>query len=268
MTEATDMPVNAEIAKNAHSVQPPATREGVWTYRGYQLEASNFATAMVHFYRAEVTRANAARIRLDVTTNWAVLTTGAAISFAFGQPDTHHTVILLINVLITLFLLIETRRYRHYELWSYRVRLIETDFFAAMLVPPFHPSEEWSNKLGQSLLNPQFPISIWEAVGRRLRRNYVWIYLVLGIAWLAKLLYYPTGVNSFAEFIERSRIGLVRGEVVILIQLLFYAVLIIIGVATFQLQKATGEVLDRKADDIAHMASDIATLKHNSESVK
>ena len=29
-----------------------------WTYRGYRLDPAHFTTAMVHFYRAEVTRAN------------------------------------------------------------------------------------------------------------------------------------------------------------------------------------------------------------------
>ena len=32
----------------------PAGSEPVWTYRGYQLRASEFTTAMVHFFRAEV----------------------------------------------------------------------------------------------------------------------------------------------------------------------------------------------------------------------
>ena len=32
-----------------------------------------FANAMIHFYRAEVTRANVWRQRLDATTNWAVI---------------------------------------------------------------------------------------------------------------------------------------------------------------------------------------------------
>src|SRR5262245_17025546 len=104
-----------------------------------QQDASNLNTAMVHLYRAEVTRANSWRARLDVTTNWALLSTAAAISFAFGQQNTHHSVIILNTLLITLFLFLEARRYRYYELWSYRVRLMESDFFAPLLVSPFRP---------------------------------------------------------------------------------------------------------------------------------
>ena len=134
------------------------------------LRAGEFNTAMVHFFRAEVQRANVWRQRLDATTNWAVVTTGAAISIAFAQAG-NQVVILLNMLLVTMFLIIEARRYRYYELWSSRVRLMETDFFAAMLVPPFQPSPDWAESLAENLLHPHFPISNCEAIGRRLRRN-------------------------------------------------------------------------------------------------
>ena len=118
--------------------QPSPEPEPVWTYRGYRLRSSEFTTAMAHFFRAEVQRANIWRTRLDATTNWAVVSTGAALTIAFTQSS-HHGVILLNTLLITLFLYIEARRYRYYELWSSRIRLMETDFYAAMLVPPFRP---------------------------------------------------------------------------------------------------------------------------------
>ena len=64
--------------------------EPVWTYRGYRLKTSEFVTAMVHLFRAEIQRANVWRQRLDTTTNWAVVATGATLSIAFSQPDIHH----------------------------------------------------------------------------------------------------------------------------------------------------------------------------------
>src|SRR5574342_214706 len=145
-----------------------APQEPVWTYRGYQLKASEFTTAMVHLFRAEVSRANIWRMRLDTTTNWAVVTTGASISLAFTQSSISHIVVLLNLLLVTIFLLIETRRYRYYELWSSRVRLLETDFFAAMLVPPFQPGSDWAESLAENLLMPHFSVSMLEALGRRL----------------------------------------------------------------------------------------------------
>src|ERR1044072_6566964 len=146
--------------------QPP--EEPVWTYRGYRLKTSEFVTAMVHLFRAEIQRANVWRVRLDTTTNWAVVSTGATLSVAFSQPTIHHGIIILNTLLVIWFLFIETRRYRYYELWSYCVRLMETDFYAAMLVPHFDSSPEWSEGLAENMLSPHFPISISEAFGRRL----------------------------------------------------------------------------------------------------
>src|ERR687887_2849516 len=88
--------------------------EPVWTYRGYRLKTSEFVTAMVHFFRAEVQRANVWRQRLDTTTNWAVVATGATLSIAFSQPAIHHGIIILNTLLVLWFLFIEARRYRYY----------------------------------------------------------------------------------------------------------------------------------------------------------
>jgi uncharacterized membrane protein len=227
---------------------PPDPEEPVWTYRGYRLKTSEFVTAMVHFFRAEVQRANTWRLRLDTTTNWAVVSTGATLSVAFSQPDIHHGIIILNTLLVIWFLFIETRRYRYYELWSYRVRLMETDFYAAMLVPPFHPSPEWAESLAENLLSPSFPISIWEAFGRRLRRNYAWLFLILYAAWGGKDLVFPVPAIGADEFIQRSAVGPVSGR---LRSRWFglYAFLLIMALATINLNRATGEVLPRFGEE-------------------
>ena len=229
----------------SQETQDRPAAEPVWTYRGYQLRASEFTTAMVHLFRAEVQRANMWRQRLDATTNWAVITTGAAITIAFSRGATEQSVIILNTVLVTLFLYIEARRYRYYELWSYRVRLMETDFFATMLVPPFHPASDWAESLADNLLHPQFPISMLEALGRRYRRNYMWIYFVLGLAWVLNVMMYPTSAGSWAEFIARARVGWVPGEVVLAAGLISNGLLVLLGLLTVGLQHASGEVLPR-----------------------
>ena len=231
-----------EEKQNENSHPPP---EPVWTYRGYQLKASEFTAAMVHFFRAEVARANVWRQRLDATTNWAVVTTGAVISFAFTQSAFGHIVILLDLLLVTMFLVIEARRYRYYELWSYRVRLMETDFFASMLVPPFHPAADWAESLAESLLHPQFQISELEALGRRLRRNYLWIYCTVGMAWFARVALFPNPVKTLSEFISRASIGPLEGQWVILSVAVLLTSMIAIGVFTVGLQRSSGEVLPR-----------------------
>lgn len=224
--------------------------EPVWTYRGYSIKASEFVTAMVHFFRAEVQRANVWRQRLDTTTNWAVVVTGATLSIAFSQPDVHHAIIILNTLLVTWFLFIEARRYRYYELWSYRVRLMETDFYAAMLVPPFHPSPEWAESLAENLLSPRFPISMLEAFGRRLRRNYLWILLILYASWLAKVWLFPEAPADLQEFVARAAVGPVSGSAMIVLGFLFYGSLFMIALLTIRMTRATGEVLPRFGEEI------------------
>ncbi|MFQ5409274.1 MAG: DUF2270 domain-containing protein [Anaerolineales bacterium] len=219
--------------------------EPVWSFRGYHMRPSEFNTAMVHLYRGEIARANTWRNRLDNTTNWAVIAAGAAISFALSDPSHHYGVIVLDTLLITLFLWIEARRYRYYELWSHRVRLMETDFFASMLVPPFSPHSEWAESLAETLLAPQFPISMWEAFGRRFRRNYIWIFLILAFAWALKSFLHPTPTNSLAEFVSRSALGTIPGSTMLVVGILFNGVLFAIGLATAGLHQASGEVLPR-----------------------
>jgi len=229
---------------NEHS-HPHSHQEPVWRYRGYELKASEFTTAMVHFFRAEVTRANVWRQRLDATTNWAVVTTGAIISFAFTQTAFGHIVILLNLLLVTMFLTTEARRYRYYELWSYRVRMMETDFFASMLVPPFQPSPDWAETLAESLLHPQFQISELEALGRRLRRNYLWIYITVGLAWFARVALFPSPVNTFSGFISRASIGPLGGQWILTFVVILLAAMIAIGLFTVGLRRSSGEVLPR-----------------------
>jgi uncharacterized membrane protein len=199
MTEATD-PLDNE------SCGP------VWRFKGYELDVQHFTTAMVHLYRAEVGRANTWRTRLDTTTNWAVVTFGAALTFAFGALENPHYVLLLEFLLMLAFLYIEARRHGYYQLWSYRVHLMETDFFAAMLAPPFRPSADWSNHLVETLLNPRYPISRWRSVGHRFRRNYFFIMTLLLISWLGKLSIHPVSTATWRVMVERAAIGTLQGR--------------------------------------------------------
>jgi len=232
-----------KLPKDGPQEHQDADGDQVWTYRGYRMSSSEFNTAMIHFYRGEVTRSNTWRTRLDSTTNWAVLTTGAALSFAFSDPDNPHFMLIMNTMLVALFLYIEARRYRYYELWASRVRLMETDFFAAMLVPPFRPSEDWSRTLAESLLQPIFTITALEAIGRRFRRNYFWIFILLAVSWLAKLAIHPTTTVDFAIILERAGMGPVPGSAILLVGLVFNVILFAIGLLTLGLKRSTAEVL-------------------------
>lgn len=186
-----------------------------WTFRGFELDPSSFTTAMVHLYRGEIQRANTWRQRLDATTNWAVITVAAALTFVFGEPTNPHFVFLLVLLLVLTFLMIEARRYRYYVLWAYRVHLMETDFLAAMFVPPFRPSADWGSNLAQTLREPSFPIEHWQAVGRRFRRNYFWLMSLLLASWAIKLTIHPTPAASWKTVIERAAVGPAPGPYIL-----------------------------------------------------
>jgi uncharacterized membrane protein len=79
-----------------------------------RMSPGEFNTAMIHFYRGEVQRSNTWRNRLDTTTNWAVITAGATLSFVFSSPTNPHFVIPINSILVAIFLLMEARRYRYY----------------------------------------------------------------------------------------------------------------------------------------------------------
>lgn len=217
----------------------------IWTFRGYKLSSGDLNAAMVHLYRGEVQRSNTWRQRLDSTTNWAVVTTAAALTFAFGAATNPHVMIILTMILVSVFLYIESRRYRYYELWTSRVRQMETDFFAAMLVPPYRPDEDWAKNLAGSLLRPEFPISELEALGRRFRRNYFVIFATLALAWVVKVAIHPAPVQSWQDFVNQAGVGPFPGELVIVIGGLFYITIFAIGWLTAELQEAPGEVLPR-----------------------
>jgi len=205
---------------------------------------AEFNTAMVHFYRGEVTRANTWRNRLDTTTNWAVVTTGATLSFAFSLPTNPHFVILINTVLVGFFLFMEARRYRYYEIWSGRVRLLETGFFMQMLSPDTSGDDnKWAQLLVADLQEPRFNVSEAEALGRRLRRNYLWMFMLLAASWNLKVYMHPYTSPDFADFLRKADIGIVPGEVVFMVGVFFNVGLLLFAYFTMRLREATGEVL-------------------------
>ncbi|HEX8845306.1 MAG TPA: DUF2270 domain-containing protein [Pyrinomonadaceae bacterium] len=210
-----------------------------------KLTPAEFNTAMVHFYRGEVQRSNTWRNRLDTTTNWAVITAGATLSFAFSSTANPHFVIPINSVLVAFFLFMEARRYRYYEIWSSRVRVLETGYFAQLLAPQSAVDKEWAEHLAADLITPHFTISEWEAVGRRLRRNYLWIFMLLAVSWNLKVYLHPRPALSFDEFLVRAAVGGVPGSVIFLLGVVFNLGIFIFAIATVRLREATGEVLPR-----------------------
>lgn len=234
-------PVTGSLHETVVPDKQPATYDPM-----RKLSPAEFNTAMAHFYRGEVQRSNTWRNRLDTTTNWAVLSAGAMLSFAFSSPNTPHFVIPVDSILVAVFLIMEARRYRYYEIWSSRVRVLETGYLARLLAPDAVPADkEWASHLASDLLTPNFTISVWEAIGRRLRRNYIWLFALLALSWNLKVYLYPDPARTFEEFLSRAQVGLVPGSVVFAVGFVFNATLFVFALTTIRLREATGEVLPR-----------------------
>jgi uncharacterized membrane protein len=218
-----------------------------------KLQPAEFNMALVHFYRGEIQRSNVWRGRLDATTNWAVITAGATLSFVFSSTDNPHFAIPINTILVSIFLFMEARRYRYYEVWANRVRVLETGYFAPMLshrtIPP---DKEWAEHISADLISPRFTISEWEAVGRRLRANYLWIFILLALSWTLKIYIHPSPVlltsvvssDVFWEIIfQRAQIGLAPGWLVILAGAIFNLMIFFVAFSTLRLRDASSEVL-------------------------
>src|SRR4051794_17557925 len=67
--------------------------------------------ALAHLYRGEVYRSTVWRTRLDATTNWAVVSTGLALSLTFSSESASPLPLVLVGLLVAVFLTIEARRY-------------------------------------------------------------------------------------------------------------------------------------------------------------
>ncbi|MEJ2109942.1 MAG: DUF2270 domain-containing protein [Acidobacteriota bacterium] len=196
-------------------------------------EKSDYA-ALVHYYRGEVQKVNTWRRRLDVTTNWAIVTSAGFLSFGFGNKEATHFVIVLATIIVTCFLIIEARRYKYYDLWRWRVDLLNENFFALILSKNKSPLiHNWFEQLATDLQHPQFKISSWEAIGKRIRRNYSWLYGVLALCWITKVLIHPVPSETFVGILDRAAIyHLVPGWLVIIAGIIFNSALIVIAVST------------------------------------
>ncbi|GJM28037.1 MAG: membrane protein [Cyclobacteriaceae bacterium] len=193
-------------------------------------------TALCHYYRAEMDRANTWRTRLDVTTNWAIVTTAAFLSVSFGNAKFPHFVIILATIFVLFFLIIESRRYKYFDLWRWRIALLNENFFTQIVSPDSKPLRpNWREMLSSELKYSRFKISFMEAFGRRLRRNYSWIFILLGICWIAKIVIHPVPITEFSEILSRATIfNLIPGIVVLIIGILFNLSLMAIAIITYK----------------------------------
>jgi len=193
--------------------------------------------ALAHLYRGEVFRSTQWRTRLDNTTNWAVLTTGIAFSATFSSIEASPLPMVLVGMLVTVFLFFEARRYRYYNIWRARARLLETNFYVPILSGKNLRGGDWSDLLADDYRTPHYHISFIRALGRRLRKNYLWIIAIQAIAYYGKIAIHPVSMSSLQDAFDRAAIGPIPGHMVILAGLLFHGGWLIIAVVTLRLDQ-------------------------------
>jgi uncharacterized membrane protein len=196
---------------------------------------SEFVTAMVHLYRGELSEATAWRSRIDTTTHWAVVLSATALSFVFSdQSSERHVLIPIITLFCTFLMLMEARRYRFFDIWRSRARMIEINFYRPMLDDTKAAMPEWTETLAHDMEWPHFHMHWWEAAGRRLRRNYQWIYAILLGSWVVVLMSHPTLSTSLTGIVTRASIGPFSGQFVMAGMLVFYSALVVLGVYSYR----------------------------------
>jgi uncharacterized membrane protein len=206
------------------------------------LFASDYVTTMSHFYRGEISRIMAWRARLDATTTWAITTTTTIFTVAFSFRDVPHIIFFFNICIVSIMLWIEARRYRFYDAFRARVRMLEAHFLVPMVAQNTQMLHgEWEKLVCEDLLLPSFKISKLEAVGRRMKRNYIFIYLVILAAWVAKIfMHAQTPIQSASAFYRALAVhGLPSWSVAILFLVTFCSVM---AITFYVARKTTGEV--------------------------
>jgi uncharacterized membrane protein len=92
----------------------------------------------------------------------------------------------------------------------------------------------WNEILYQDYWAPNLHITLLEAAGRRLRRNYGWIFAIQVAAYVGKLLIHPVPITSLADVWERATIGFIPGQVVLLAGLVFHGTWLTIAIVTLK----------------------------------
>ena len=177
--------------------------------------------ALAHLYRGEVYRSTVWRTRLDTTTNWAVVTLGVALSITFSS----------VGILIMLFLALEARRYRYFNVWRARARWLEKNFYVPMLRDgDLHTENDWQAMLAEDYAHPRYHVTYLTALARRVRSNYLWILLIQTVAYVGKLIVHPTAAPDWATFVTRADIGPIPGTLILGLGSLYIASWVVLAV--------------------------------------
>ncbi|MFT6234830.1 MAG: putative membrane protein [Myxococcota bacterium] len=83
--------------------------------------ADSTPAALVHFYRGELGRIAIYRVRLNTTKNWAIGVAVGILTFTLGNHEAPHSLLSMPYLLITVFLFVESRRFRELDMFRRRI---------------------------------------------------------------------------------------------------------------------------------------------------
>lgn len=75
--------------------------------------------------------------------------------------------------------------------------------------------EGWQRTLAEDYLAPSYHVPMRVAIGRRMRRNYIWILLIQTTAYAGKIIVHPEPLTSISQLNERAAIGPLSGHFVL-----------------------------------------------------
>jgi uncharacterized membrane protein len=128
------------------------------------------------------------------------------------------------------------------------VRVLETGLYAPILRGEgVRTDSGWNHELARDYGELRFHISFWEAMGRRLRRNYSFMFGVQAISYILKICVHPVPARSLENLWQRAAIGPVPGQAVLALGFVFHAGLIAFAILTLQGQRAAGRVVSTVA---------------------
>ncbi|ACM57555.1 DUF2270 domain-containing protein [Halorubrum lacusprofundi] len=201
-------------------------------------DRSELLSLMAHTYRGELGRAASWRTRIDRTTNWAVVLTASLLTWTFSNESRPHYVLLIGLVMLTVFLSIEARRYRIYDVWRSRVRILEENVFANALDPEGVEQSNWRGLLSTDLRKPTIKTPAVEAVSRRLRRVYTPLFTVLIAAWIVRLTVFTPPESGV---VATASVGAIPGLIILAGVACFYIVVLGLSLRT-RPRQAKGEL--------------------------
>jgi hypothetical protein len=151
------------------------------------------------------------------------------------QPYASPLPLVLVGLLAAVFLCIEARRYRFFDFWRIRAHILEVNFFGPILRGQGPRVDNgWNEILYHDYQAPNLHITFFEAAGRRLRRNYGWIFLIQVTCYAGKLLIHPVPIASLGDVWQRAAIGPVPGQLVLLAGVIFHATWVTVAFLTYR----------------------------------